>query len=172
MSHIEILDAWYGTEASHSDRGGLVAQTLRESVAQHGRLRIPADMTTFFGFDPCPRAIKIVAIHVRCNGREKHLRGHEGHDLDFAPPPYITVIDAWFGTEEQHGDPQGTVLIKLRESVQHHGRITVPGEMTEFFGFDPCPNAAKVLAIYVRLANGSEQHLRAIDGQAFDWRGC
>ncbi|CUG91530.1 Hypothetical protein, putative [Bodo saltans] len=83
--HVEVINAWYGVQGRiEENRGGQVAERLRQNVAQNGgRLVLNGDLNAFFGFDPAPGAPKQAAIHVRHNGQEHHLRANEGQPFHF-----------------------------------------------------------------------------------------
>jgi len=164
---MEIIAAWYGVENDPSthNNGGQVVPKLRASVQQNGLLIVPGNMNNFFGFDPAHGRPKILAIHVRFLGREEHLRAPEGREFIW---PQVEVIAAWYGVEHDASTHNngGQVVPKLRDSLVHHHRITVPGNMNAFFGFDPAHGKPKVLAIHVRH-NGKDEHLRAPEGKDF-----
>ena len=85
--NIEVINAWYGDDTKNAQAtyatSASVVPKLREIVNKYGFIAIPAQMHTFYGFDPLPNVQKKTAIHIRSNGKEEHLRAEEGKDFIF-----------------------------------------------------------------------------------------
>ncbi|CUG91879.1 membrane-associated protein, putative [Bodo saltans] len=166
-----LINAWYGVpEVIEISKG--VMERLRQNVEENRvRLVVPSNLTEFFGFDPAPNASKVLAIHVRYNDNDHHLRAIDGEVFEFpsdTPKNHTVILNAWYGVPTVIEISKG-VMERLRQNVEENrGRLVVPSNLTEFFGFDPAPNASKVLAIHVRY-NKNEHHLRAIDGEALQF---
>ncbi|CUE89917.1 membrane-associated protein, putative [Bodo saltans] len=78
-----VIHAWYGVPGKVEVSEGVV-ERLWESIEQHrGRLVVSNNLTAFFGFDPAPNVSKVVAIHVRYNEKDEHLRVLDGEVLQF-----------------------------------------------------------------------------------------
>ena len=83
--HVEVVNAWYGVQGQvEESRGGQVAERLRQVVGQNnGRLVLDGNLNGILGFDPVPGTQKVLAIHVRHNGQDHHLRAFEGQYFQF-----------------------------------------------------------------------------------------
>ncbi|CUG93908.1 Hypothetical protein, putative [Bodo saltans] len=84
---------------------------------------------------------------------------------------FTIVIHAWYGVPQKVSVSDG-VVERLSESIeQNRGRLVVPKNLTEFFGFDPAPNVSKMLAVHVRY-NEKDEHINVADGNAFQFPDC
>ena len=177
---LEVLAAWYGTEA------GAKADTIRQrrlvdmlsAAVQNGQLTVPGNMNVFFSGDPVPGVAKVLAVAVRLNGHVVHLRQKEGSNLvypgtpgvTYLPAPLDAVVDvdaAWYGVEGAQGT--AAAVDHIRRGMLN-GNIYVPGDMNSFFGSDPAPGRVKRVAIAVRH-NGRTYNLRQIEGKELKFPG-
>lgn len=83
-----VLGAWYGSEAHQTVGGMPVAYRILFNI-QKGAIVVPANMNQFFGADPMPNVPKQVAVHIRYQGRDYHIRQSEGKELRFPGRPGI-----------------------------------------------------------------------------------
>ena len=179
-ARLEVLAAWYGTEA------GAKADTIRQrrltdsltAAVNNGQLQVPGNMNVFFNGDPFPGVAKVLAVAVRLNGNVVHIRQAEGSNLVFPGTPGVTylpapldaVVDvdaAWYGVE---GSPAtGPALERVRRGMLN-GNLYVPADMNTFFGSDPAPGRVKQVAIAVRH-KGRTYNLRQIEGKELKFPG-
>ncbi|CUG92174.1 membrane-associated protein, putative [Bodo saltans] len=83
INYVFVIGAFYGVPGKIEIRDGVV-ERLRQSIEENrGRLVVSNNLTEFFGFDPAPNASKVLAIHVRCNEGEHHLKVMDGRALEF-----------------------------------------------------------------------------------------
>ena len=82
----QVVNAWYGVEGGANIN---ITQKLQQNLAQNsGRLVVPGNMNGFFGNDPVPNVVKVLAIHVRYpDGSEYHMRTPEWKDFTFSFGP-------------------------------------------------------------------------------------
>ncbi|CUG88328.1 membrane-associated protein, putative [Bodo saltans] len=83
VNYTVIINAWFGVPGKIEIRDG-VLQRLRENIdANSGRLVVPSNLTDYFGLDPAPNVSKVLAIHLRYNDNDHHLRAADGQELRF-----------------------------------------------------------------------------------------
>ena len=131
--NIEIINAWYGDDAKNAQAtyatSASVVPKLREVVNKYGFIAIPAQMHTFYGFDPLPNVAKKTAIHIRYNGKEEHLRAQEGKDFVF--PANIDQTKVQQALKELTG-----TLSPISQTVNPTSGVTtrgIPAHATEQF---------------------------------------
>jgi hypothetical protein len=85
---------------------------------------------------------------------------------------YAQVNAAWYGVENgPRVDAINNVKVadKVRDAMKF-GQVSVPADMNGFFGGDPAPGKAKVLALQV-TDGGTTLNLRQVEGRALKYPG-
>ncbi|CUG91880.1 membrane-associated protein, putative [Bodo saltans] len=142
---------------AHYDLCSALFAKFGGTFTNHVRARTAAHAAQLILFRPLNRTLsgRFLLQKLLGSGRFLSLSG----GLNFT-----VIVNAWYGVPEVIEISKG-VLERLRESIdENRGRLVVSNNLTEYFGFDPAPNASKVLAIHLRY-NDEEHHLRAADGQ-------
>ncbi|OYT90933.1 MAG: hypothetical protein CFE43_15675 [Burkholderiales bacterium PBB3] len=176
---LTINAAWYGTEAKNVNKVGnkLVVDTLRSSVV-NGVLMIPSNMSDVLGGDPFPGVPKTLAVQVVHNGKVLNLRQNEGsnfvypgsYGVTYLPAPdagNVNVQAAWYGLD---GAPATEAAVNTIRKGMVNGYVYVPPDMNKFFGNDPAPNKAKLVAVNVQW-QGKVYDLRQFEGKALTFPG-
>lgn len=83
ITQADVINAWYGVDGgvnagtSNSNDPGIkgksIADVVRIKFIKNGKLDITPEMNSVFG-DPVPGTVKVLAVHVRKNGVDAHLR--------------------------------------------------------------------------------------------------
>jgi hypothetical protein len=83
----------------------------------------------------------------------------------------VQVQAAWYGVEGQPVWEMGgkSVAVRIREGMQN-GQVVIPANMNGFFGGDPIPGKAKVVAVQV-VYQGQVLNLRQAEGKDLRFPG-
>lgn len=83
----------------------------------------------------------------------------------------VQVQAAWYGQEGRPAWDVGgkNVGVRIREAM-HNGQVYIPANMNAFFGGDPIPGAAKVVAVQV-VHQGQVLNLRQAEGKDLRFPG-
>lgn len=83
----------------------------------------------------------------------------------------VQVQAAWYGVEGRTAWDVGgkNVAVRIREGMQN-GQVVIPANMNAFFGGDPTPGAAKVVAVQV-VHQGKVLNLRQTEGKELRFPG-
>lgn len=90
----------------------------------------------------------------------------------FAQQAAIVVNAAWYGSEARNtlAEPRNArILERIRASIQN-GRLTLPPNLNDYFGFDPYPNTKKVVAVSLTY-NGQSYNIRQNEGEPLVFPG-
>lgn len=78
--NVNLRAAWYGIEGAPASEAAV--NTVRKGMV-NGYVYVPPDMNKFFGNDPAPNKIKLVAVNVEWQGKVYDIRQIEGTALTF-----------------------------------------------------------------------------------------
>ena len=84
----------------------------------------------------------------------------------------LTILGAWYGSENQNtlnGKFNARVLEKTQAGAQN-GRLTLPPNLNDYFGFDPYPGMKKSVAVALNY-NGQTYNIRQNEGQPLVFPG-
>ena len=77
---VNVQAAWYGLEGTPATEAAV--SKVRSGMVS-GYVYVPPDMNKFFGNDPAPNKVKLVAVNVQWQGKVYDLRQTEGKALTF-----------------------------------------------------------------------------------------
>jgi len=90
----------------------------------------------------------------------------------FAQQAVLVVNAAWYGSEARNtlGGPKNVRILERVSSSVQNGRLTLPPNLNDYFGFDPFPNTKKVVAVALTY-NGQSYNIRQNEGEPLVFPG-